>query len=281
MNNYFSRTKTGSIDPVTLSREFNDIDNRITSKISAGNDIQQVKDTIIGVSRELSDISGLLSSYDRERYSNRIDELLKATNANRIGNSTTSVAGRRFKFKSKPASVQKLPALQNELFKNKITIDEEVPCSPTKLTENEDIVLDLKQSHYSHLKNCRVTVRESVAFPSSFALSISHADTSDISLKPIPFNQGSIFIEHCENCTIFIICPSKSNIQIRLHHLKSCKLCIYKEGQGTSQTVVIEECASCIFDESCNEKVTIQNFSNLGFTSTGKQSYAFSKWLAE
>lgn len=217
--------------------------------------------------KELNAISGQLPGHDLEYYSHKIRSMLqKVTDKEKKVRSVDLAHSKRFQFKRKP-SLSKVS--NNNKNDTKTTLH-----NPNVLICNQSFMFNGSQHVYENFKECILMVSPNIEFMETYSLFLRHFISSSILFDQVPFKQGSILIEDCEDSIIHLVCKNTSNIQIRLHLLKNCKLYINKEGNAT-QNIIIENCSNCIFHESTKETIVIRDFNNLGFDTTNTSSYTF------
>ncbi|AET37899.1 GTPase-activating protein CIN2 Ecym_2147 [Eremothecium cymbalariae DBVPG len=293
MTGHFTKDEKGLIDPRVVAKEFTIIERGIQARIDSSADIEGIREDITRLSWEVKEVADQLSSYDKEKYTGRIDLLLKGAKSLQAKVNTERTR-KRFQFRRKPKNTDKLLDYGS---KNVETPGETALASSNTcytgnapllsdqnatITNNVCIILDGKTSHYTNFRNCRLLANEDTPFMSSFALTMQHFEFSVIHFDPIPFQQGSIFVENCTNCTIFLNCTVGSNIQIRLHALTACRLYVnHANDHGQRQNVILEQCKACVFDQSVKDSLTIQDFSNLGLSGQGTDSFTFDKWISD
>lgn len=126
-----------------------------------------------------------------------------------------------------------------------------------------DLVLLDSNRVFKSLERCTLSSTDYNDKPKTGSLTIQYIENSVISLQALPFKNGSLFVSDASNCVFIFHMPKDDKVQVRLHNLYKCKILVMSDDYLSSkQTVVIENCKECIFHETCQPHVTIENFNS-------------------
>ncbi|QHS76501.1 GTPase-activating protein CIN2 [Saccharomyces paradoxus] len=239
----------------------------LEGELSETNDYKTLQSKTTSLRSELNAVSHSLTSYEKERFSNNIENILKSVNAEL---SKSKGKKRMFSFKQKNLST----AVQERLVR---TEPASTPGNTTAVRKH--YILEKGDSAFENLELC--TVASTGNYCGSVALSGSlyfrSITKSVINLQRVYFQTGSIFITDCTDSIIFLHFPSEGNIQIRLRGLENCKILIEKLSSSIDckQVVIMENCLNCIFNASTREHLLIQDFSNPFQSDKTEDNFAF------
>ncbi|CAL9728611.1 tubulin-specific chaperone C [Monosporozyma unispora] len=240
------------------------------------NNIAKLRDEIIQLKRTIDDCSNELSRYDLENYTKDVMSLLKLVQdkEKRLRSSNDGIKKKTFRFKRKSKDVN---------MKGKAAMT--AINSLTTRTTHEKIAISSNVTILQNLESCEVYTTpvndgDNVDLTKvSGSITLSQVNNSHVDLCNIPFSSGNIFLTDCTHTTIRIVVPPKDKVQLRLHNLTDCKICISLKQPftvaGEKQTVIIENIKHCIFDLKYKSSIDIQNFSHINGDSDDKEDYLF------
>ncbi|CAE6529113.1 CPS_HP_G0137860.mRNA.1.CDS.1 [Saccharomyces cerevisiae] len=223
-------------------------------ELSETSDYKTLQKKTISLRSELNTLSHSLTSYEKEHFSNDIENVLKSINAKL---SESKGKKRLFSFKQKNSS----SAVHKNVERTELA---NAPAYTTTLKKH--YVLEKGDSAFENLEFCTVTSTTDYSGNSALSGSLCFRNITKcvINLQRIFFQTGSIFITDCTDSIIFLRSPSDKDFQIRLRDLKNCKILIEKLSPSIDckQVVIIENCHKCIFNASTRDHLIIQDFSN-------------------
>lgn len=235
--------------------------------LEIGDDYQGLKAKINDLYVYLNGISHSLPPYDIERYFSDIDKLLKQVN---IKESTQGTTQRKvFQFHKHSKIRNKIPQQRNP---EATFIDEGKAVMTPATRVGEVINLSEPTAFYENLDHCTLNSTIQTIVHHTGSLTLQHINKTIVNLAAIPFVNGSIFITDCSDSIILCKTPPNSTVQIRLHNLLNCRLLIRSTDEHSSQTVILENCQKCIFHETCEPYLKVQDFSNLSLLNTDLKS---------
>lgn len=211
----------------------------------------------------LNRISHSLPPYDIERYFAEIDKLLKQVNSKESTQKATEP--KLFRFHKHSKVKDRTPP---QRYPEATLVDEGKTVMTGAKRVGEVLNLSESTAFYENLDCCTLNSTIQTAVHETGSLTLQHINKTIVNLAAIPFVNGSIFITDCSDSIIICKTPPHSTVQIRLHNLLNCRLLIRPTDELSSQTVILENCSKCIFHETCEPYVTIQDFSNLSLANT-------------
>lgn len=204
-----------------------------------------------------------LSHFDQELYSSKIDLLLKKITTRELGDSSKDI--RRLRWKSRSQRIDKTAKLTSQSEHVDVGARDDYHETKTTDSQNKTIEYDVSIQKYQSLDNCKLISSYQQVVAEFSTLLVENVKKSVLYLNILPFKQGSLLIEKCEDSKIIIVTPQGSNIQLRLHELVNCRLYIKKQAEDEIQDVIIENCTNCIFHSSVKDLIKIHNFNHLDF----------------
>lgn len=226
---------------------------QIQEDLANGANIGDIKGKVSGLREDLRKHAPDLSPYEHDLHNKHIDKLMHDVDSKlKLSDTREKV----FEFGKAPISKLRSRSSSNAAasFENPI-----VDGQATFL--NQDLVLLDPTKVYKGLQNCTISSSDYNDPPKSGSLTVQFIKDSVVSLRGLPFKNGSVFISDASNCVIILHLPNSDKVQVRLHNLYNCKISVFSEDYlVANQTVVIENCKGCIFHQTCESHITIQNF---------------------
>lgn len=226
---------------------------QIQQDLASGANIGDIKGKVTGLREDLRKHAPDLSPYERDLHNKHIDKLMHDVDSKlKLSDTREKV----FEFGKAPISKLRSRSSSNAAvsFENPI-----VDGQATFL--NQDLVLLDPTKVFKGLQNCTISSSDYNDPPKSGSLTVQFIKDSVITLRGLPFKNGSVFISDASNCVIILHLPASDKVQVRLHNLYNCKLSVFCEDcLLAKQTVVIENCKDCVFHQTCESHLIIQNF---------------------
>ncbi|CAB4255379.1 similar to Saccharomyces cerevisiae YPL241C CIN2 GTPase-activating protein (GAP) for Cin4p [Maudiozyma barnettii] len=229
---------------------------KLQQDLEDGTNISVLRTKVAGLREDLHKHAPDLSPYEVELHNKHIDKLVKDVD-DKLKLSGTK--DKVFQFAKTPIS--RLSSRGGSGKDNGF----EHPIIDGKATFMDlDFVLLDSNKVYKSLERCTLSSTDYNDKPKAGSLTIQYIENSVISLQSLPFKNGSIFISDASNCVLVLHMPKDDKVQLRLHNLYKCKMLILCDDYLSSkQTVVIENCKECIFHQSSETHLTIENFNNV------------------
>lgn len=235
----------------------------LQDRIDQNEDCTSLKTDCNELFLKLTDSSPSLSPYDRKKYQTRVDSLLKLINTKE---SLTAKKSKLFQFQRKPRSTKKTPITDKTALN---------PQQETQITRDEHFVITKPAAVYQDLYRCQLTAKTEENTGVTGSLTLQNVNETIVKCQPLTFDSGSLFINNCEGSTIICDVPPHNAVQIRLHNLLNCRLLIRPTDATSRQVVVLENCSDCTFHKEAEQRLEIQNFTNLDLTDSGHEDYKY------
>lgn len=227
----------------------------IQKDLENGTNIGGLRTKVAALREDLHKHAPDLSPYEAEFHNKHIDKLMSDVDDKL---KLTDTRQKVFEFAKKPIS------RLNSRGSSRKETDMERPIIDGKATFMDlDLVLLDSNKVFKSLGRCTLSSTDYNDKPKTGSLTIQYVENSVVSLQSLPFKNGSLFVSDASNCVFIFHMPRDDKVQVRLHNLYKCKILILSDDYLSSkQTVVIENCKECIFHETCQPHVTIENFNS-------------------
>lgn len=225
-------------------------------------------------------MSSLLSRFDQELYSTKIDQLLKKITTKQL---TLAKEDRRSRWKSMGLRAKHTasPPVSSDRKVVPSPITEKAVDSKPEIKDT-DIKYQISTKSYQNLNNCKLGWTGNDILQEYATLQVQNVKKSTIYFNIVPFNQGSLLLEGFQDSNVIIITPEKSNLQLRLHKMDNCKLYIKRQAGSEVQDVVIEDFSHCVFHKDTKDYVRIHNFNQLTYQNKeSNDGYTFVEFEVE